>query len=80
MLKIYHQDSLRKTQRRRLWSAFAIGLMLGTIVAFGGRSVDMISPAYASDTEAPTHHRPSAAERQAPLTLQFSHAIEARPR
>ncbi len=80
MLKIYHQESLRNAQRRRLWSVFAIGLLLGSILAFGGRSVDVISPAYASGTELPAPQSRADAERQAPLALKLSPTLQILPR
>lgn len=79
MLKIYHQEHLHNAQRRRLWSVFAMGLLLGSILAFGGRSVDVISPAYASGATSPAPQGRADAERQAPVALKFSSTLQTLP-
>lgn len=46
MLKIYHQDSLRRVQNRRLCIAFALGLLVGLVLTVNG-SRALIDVAYA---------------------------------
>lgn len=75
MLKIYHQASLRKAQKRRLWATFAAGIAVGTILFLGSRDLEVISPAYAAETLGPTTALAPPAQRHPPLSLTLSHHL-----
>lgn len=71
MLKIYHQDSLRRVQNRRLGIAFALGLLAGLVLTVNG-SRALIEVAYA-DAGTPAASSPAASKPlQHPLSLKSS--------
>ena len=77
MLKIYHQDSLRRVQRRQLGAALGVGVIAGLVLTFNG-STALVDLAYA---DAPAVARPApsgdaATPRNPPLTLRLSTTID----
>ena len=62
MLKIYHQDSLRRVQRRQLGAALGVGVIAGLVLTFNG-STALVDLAYA---DAPAVARPAPSGDAAP--------------
>lgn len=77
MLKIYHQDSLRRVQRRQLGAALGVGVIAGLVLTFNG-STALFDLAYA---DAPALAKPAQSSdaptpRNPPLTLRLSTTID----
>ena len=75
MLKIYHHDSLRRAQNRRLGIAFGIGLLAGLVLTFNG-SRALVEVAHADNA---SHAATTASERHLPLDLKLSTRIAPQP-
>ncbi|WP_029890810.1 hypothetical protein [Polycyclovorans algicola] len=71
MLKIYHQDSLRRVQNRRLGIAFALGLLAGLVLTVNG-SRALIEVAYADAGARPASSPAASKPLQHPLSLKSS--------